>query len=102
MKVKSQLIEAVGRSFSELTEKEVAVGINHIIDKLAEALEEGNRIEIRDFGTFSLRFRPSRLAHNPKTGEKVMTPPRYSVRFKPGKALRESVNAAMGEPIIDT
>lgn len=101
MKIKSQLIEVVGRSFSSLTEKEVALGINHIIDQLASALVNRDRIEIRGFGAFSPRFRPPRLAHNPKTGEKVTTPPRYSVHFKPGKELREGVNAAMGEPIIE-
>ncbi len=100
MKIKSQLIESVGRSLSSLTEKEIALGINHIIDQLATALLGKNRIEIRGFGAFTPRFRAPRLAHNPKTGEKVTTSPRYSVHFKPGKELREGVNAAIGQPII--
>lgn len=101
MKIKSQLIEEVSRSMISLPEKEVALAVNHIIDKLAEALINRERIEIRGFGAFSPRFRAPRLAHNPKTGQKVTTTPRYSVHFKPGKELRERVNAAMGEPIIE-
>ena len=100
MRIKSELIEAVSRSLHHLTEKEVALGVNHIIDKICAALVDRDRIEIRGFGTFSLHFRPSRLAHNPKTGEKLMTPPRYAVHFKPGKELREKVNATMGQPIL--
>ena len=61
---------------------------------MAEALEQGERIEIRGFGAFSLSYYPStRKAHNPKTGEAVIASAKYIPHFKPGKELRERVNA---------
>ena len=63
------------------------------------ALEEGQRIEIRDFGCFDLRYRAPRNAHNPKTGKKVVTLPKYTLHFKPGKELRERVDAGKNKPL---
>jgi len=57
------------------------------------AVGAGERIEIRGFGSFSLRFRRPRLGRNPKTGEAVSLPGKHVLRFKPGKLLRECVNA---------
>lgn len=82
-----------------LTEKDIALSVNHIIEQMCGTLSSGGRIEIRGFGTFSLHYRPPRLAHNPKTGEKLMTDPKYAVHFKPGKDMRERINATMGTPI---
>ena len=61
---------------------------------MSEALINNQRIEIRGFGSFSLHYRPPRNAHNPKTGEKVVTMAKYSPHFKPGKELRERVDAS--------
>lgn len=92
---KSQLTTKIAQKLSHWSEKDVELGINKIFDYMASSLSKGNRIEIRGFGSFSLRYRPSRQAHNPKTGEKVVTNPTYSPHFKPGKELREMVNAAL-------
>jgi integration host factor subunit beta len=92
---KSQLITKIAQKLSHWSEKDVELGINKILDYMTSSLSKGNRIEIRGFGSFSLRYRPSRQAHNPKTGEKVITSPTYSPHFKPGKELREMVNAAL-------
>jgi integration host factor subunit beta len=67
---------------------------------MSEALIQGKRIEIRGFGSFSLHFRPPRRAHNPKTGQKVVTEAKYSPHFKPGKELRERVNASKDKTLI--
>ena len=61
---------------------------------MIKALEGNNRIEIRGFGSFSLRFRKPREGRNPKTGEKVTLLGKYVPHFKPGKELRERVNKA--------
>ena len=66
---------------------------------MSEILNNGGRIEIRGFGSFNLHFRPPRRAHNPKTGEKLVTNPKYAVHFKPGKELREKVNGNSHIPI---
>lgn len=95
--IKSELIANLAANMTHLPEKQVTDGINHILDLMREALIEGNRIEIRGFGSFSLHYRPPRNAHNPKTGEKVLTHEKYSPHFKPGKELRERVDASKEE-----
>ncbi len=90
--IKSELIEILAAKMTHLPEKKVAEGINHILSLMSDTLIEGNRIEIRGFGSFSLHYRPPRNAHNPKTGEKVVTEAKHSPHFKPGKELRERVD----------
>lgn len=92
--IKSELIIKLGRKQHHLSEKDVAISVNTIIDKMVEQLKDGGRIEIRDFGSFSLHHRPPRLAHNPKTGEKLTTEEKFAVHFKPGRELKERINAA--------
>lgn len=92
--IKSQLIEHIAARMTHLTEKQVADGVNKILDLMSDSLINNQRIEIRGFGSFSLHYRPPRNAHNPKTGEKVITKAKYTPHFKPGKELRERVNAS--------
>lgn len=92
--IKSELIEHIAARMTHLTEKQVADGINKMIELMSEALINGQRIEIRGFGSFSLHYRAPRNAHNPKTGEKVVTQAKHSPHFKPGKELREQVDAS--------
>jgi integration host factor subunit beta len=61
---------------------------------LENALVQGGRIEIRGFGSFDVRHRPPRIAHNPKSGEAVHLPARVAIHFKPGKEMRDRVDAA--------
>jgi len=61
---------------------------------LAASLIQGERIEIRDFGSFDLHHRPPRTAHNPKTGAAVKLPAKVAVHFKPGKGIKDRINAA--------
>ena len=56
-------------------------------------LARGHRIEIRGFGSFSISRRPPRVGRNPRSGEQVMIPEKLAPHFKPGKALREAVDA---------
>jgi integration host factor subunit beta len=90
--IKSELIEQIAALMTHLTEKQVADGINKILELMSEALINEQRIEIRGVGSFSLHYRPPRNAHNPKTGEKVVTEAKHSPHFKPGKELRERVD----------
>jgi integration host factor subunit beta len=99
MLIKSQLIGELSKQFPHLPEKDLALAINHIIEHMSSVLSQGGRIEIRGFGSFNLHFRPPRRAHNPKTGEKLVTEPKYAVHFKPGKELREKVNGNRHIPI---
>ena len=64
--IKSELIEHIAARMTHLTEKQVADGINRILELMSDALINNQRIEIRGFGSFSLHYRPPRNAHNPK------------------------------------
>lgn len=101
--IKSQLIHSLIQQYPNLSEKEIEDSVNDILEAMSDALAEGRRIEIRGFGSFALHYRPPRSAHNPKTGAKILTQPKYSAHFKPGKELRERINQArLTNPIIDT
>ena len=93
MLIKSQLIGELSKHFPHLPEKDIALAVNHIIEHMSDILGNGGRIEIRGFGSFNWHFRPPRRSHNPKTGEKLVTIPKYSAHFKPGKEMREKTNA---------
>lgn len=68
--------------------------VNLILEMMSDRLSFGGRIEIRGFGSFSLHYKLARNAHYPKTGDRVITEPKYSPHFKPGKNLRDRANNA--------
>ena len=90
--IKSELIIRLGNKMRHLSDQDMENGINTILEHMSHALSRGQRIEVRGFGSFTLHYRAPRNAHNPKTGEKVITQPKYIPHFKPGKEFRERVN----------
>jgi integration host factor subunit beta len=92
---KSELIEKISAEQSQLSAKDVELAVKMIMDHMADALSQGERIEIRGFGSFSLHYRAARSGRNPKTGQKVQLDGKYVPHFKPGKELRERVNTGM-------
>ncbi len=96
---KSELIEAIARRQNHLNAKDVELAVKHLIEIMSNSLASGERIEIRGFGSFSLHFRPPRIGRNPKTGEAVALSGKHVPHFKPGKDLRERVNAGRDQPI---
>ena len=91
---RSDLIKRIAQRHEQLPPKDVEWAVKMMIGHLSQALTDGTRIEIRGFGSFSLRHRAPRVGRNPKTGEAVVLPSRYIPHFKPGKDLRERVNTA--------
>ncbi|WP_096619780.1 integration host factor subunit beta [Candidatus Enterovibrio altilux] len=89
---KSELIERLCSQQTHLSAKRIEDVIKEILEHMATALEEGNRIEIRGFGSFSLHYRAPRIGRNPKTGDKVELDGKYVPHFKPGKELRDRIN----------
>ena len=89
---KSELIDKLAARFRHLSASDADLAVKMILDAMAAALASGNRIEIRDFGSFSLNYRPPRTGRNPKAGEKVQVPAKYVPHFKAGKELRERVD----------
>lgn len=92
---KSELIERIAARQSQLSPKDVELAVKTIIEHMAQTLSAGERIEIRGFGSFSLHYRAPRVGRNPKTGESVGLSGKYVPHFKPGKELRERVNASL-------
>ncbi|KEA65427.1 Integration host factor beta subunit [Marinobacterium lacunae] len=92
---KSELIEHLIDAHPQLSVKDVELAVKTMLDHMTEALSDGDRIEIRGFGSFSLHYRAPRIGRNPKTGESVPLPAKYVPHFKPGKELRDQVNQSL-------
>lgn len=83
-----------------LSHKQADVVVETILDAMKGAIAQGDRIEIRGFGVFSLRLRRPRRARNPRTGEPLVSSERRAAHFKPGKEIKTML-AAM-DPDADT
>lgn len=100
--IKSELIASLAKKLTQVPERDITLSVNLILDALSDALSKGGRIEVRGFGSFSLHYRPPRNAHNPKTGERLVTKAKHSPHFKPGKEMRERINdSASNYPIVE-
>ena len=95
---KSELIEIITAKQKHLPAKDVELALKQMLEIMSDSLAQGDRIEIRGFGSFSLHFRPPRQGRNPKTGEAVALAGKYVPHFKPGKDLRERVNSGADQP----
>ena len=89
---KSELIEQLSEEHEILNKKDAETVINLIFGGIGSALAQGDRVEIRGFGSFSVRERDAREARNPKSGELVKIPSRKTPFFKTGKELRDRVD----------
>lgn len=92
---KSELIERLSNKQKQLAYKDVELAVKTILDRMGHSLSNGERIEIRGFGSFSLHYRPPRMGRNPKTGASVALGSKYVPHFKPGKELRERVDEGL-------
>jgi len=89
---KSELVEKLVEANASLSRKESEMVVNLIFDSMCEALKNGEKVEIRGFGSFTIREREAREARNPKSGDVVKIPAKRTPFFKTGKELRERVN----------
>ena len=89
---RSDLVDELAEHFQHLTKNDIELAVNTLLDAMQDALEASHRIEVRGFGCFTVAHRPARIGRNPRNGESVAIPPTRSIRFKPGKALREAVD----------
>lgn len=94
---KSDLITNLASACENIEEHTVDQAVRLLIAMMVDELVHDGRIEVRGFGSFCLHHRNARTARNPRTGEKVAIKPKAVPFFKPGKALRESVNATMSQ-----
>lgn len=94
---RSDLVEELAAQFSQLTRRDAEFAVKTILDAVGNAMVRSHRIEIRGFGSFSVNRRPPRMGRNPRSGESVAIPEKKVPHFKPGKALREAVDARTDE-----
>ena len=90
--IKSELIAMLAEENPHLYQRDVERVVSTVFDTITEALAEGNRVELRGFGAFSVKERESRMGRNPRTGEAVPVPAKQVPFFKTGKELRERLN----------
>jgi integration host factor subunit beta len=98
---KNELIAAIANQKPNLFKRDIDLAVNNIISLLCKTLCSGERIEIRNFGSFSIKTRLAQEKRNPKTGEKIRVPDRYVLRFKPGRDLGARVKTTQHSPIYD-
>jgi integration host factor subunit beta len=88
---KAELVEKVADKI-QLTKKQTETIVNILLNSITEALSEGDKVELRGFGSFRIRKRNPREGRNPKTGDTVQIPAKRVPFFKAGKDLREMVD----------
>lgn len=98
---RSDIIERLSARQTLLTGKDVELAVKTMVEQLSETLATNERIEIRGFGSFCLHHRAPRIGRNPKTGESVSLQAKSSPHFKPGKALRDRVDASASHTAIE-
>jgi integration host factor subunit beta len=89
---KSELIQRLMKRKTALSIKDIDLSVKYLCEYMAQTLADGERIEVRGFGCFTLHHRKPRQARNPKTGDLFSLSSRYLPHFKPGKMLKEAVN----------
>jgi DNA-binding protein HU-beta len=87
------LTAAVARE-TGMTKASAAKAVHAVLHAIQNALAEGQRVAIAGFGVFEVSHRPARSGRNPRTGESIQIAAQNSVKFKPGKGLRDAVNKA--------
>ncbi|EJF89555.1 integration host factor subunit beta [Bartonella vinsonii subsp. arupensis OK-94-513] len=90
--VKSELVQIIARQNPHLFQRDVENIVNAIFEEISTALANGNRVELRGFGAFSVKSRSARNGRNPRTGEAVVVEEKWIPFFKTGKDLRDRLN----------
>ncbi len=90
--IKSELVQKIADENPHLYQRDVERIVGTIFDQIIEAMAEGNRVELRGFGAFSVKKRDARMGRNPRTGESVSVDEKYVPFFKTGKRLRDRLN----------
>lgn len=90
---KSELIDRLVERETHMSQKDAELAVKLLLNNMVKQLSQRGRIEIRGFGSFTVHDRPARRGRNPKTGASVDIPRKFVPHFKPGKELRERVDA---------
>ena len=91
--IKSELVQKIADKNPHLYHHHIERIVNTVLEEIISAMKDGNRVELRGFGAFSVRSRPARAGRNPRTGEPVEVSAKHVPFFKSGKELRARLNA---------
>ena len=94
--IKSELILRVAEIYPHLYQRDVEAIVNRLLDEIGDAMGRGDRVELRGFGTFSVKQREARIGRNPRPRESVAVAKKHAPFFKTGKDLRERMNCKDG------
>jgi integration host factor subunit beta len=100
--IKSQLAQRIAAQNPHLYQRDAEKIVNIIFEEIVAALARGDRVELRGFGTFSVKTRPARSGRNPRSGEPVAVDQKRVPYFKTGKEMREQLNAPPSEEVEPT
>src|SRR6202167_6755920 len=95
--IKSELVCRLTARYPHLYHRDVERIVTTVLDSISKALADGHRVELRGFGAFSVKVRPSRMGRNPRTGEPVSVGQKRAPFFRTGKELRERLNGGTPE-----
>ena len=90
--IKSELVARLALRYPHLYHRDVERIVSTVLEEIIRALSDGNRVELRGFGAFSVKVRPSRQGRNPRTGDPVVVDQKRAPFFRTGKELRERLN----------
>ena len=94
---KADLIDGLANKLG-MGKNEAERAVNIVLDDIINALKQGERVNVSGFGTFSVSVRQARTGRNPKTGASIEISASRSAKFKPGKQLKDSLNASDASP----
>ncbi|MCJ2136044.1 integration host factor subunit beta [Methylobacterium sp. J-026] len=96
--IRSELVARIAEQNPHLYAKDVEAVVDAILNRIADALADGDRVELRDFGTFAVKELGARTGRNPRTGQSVAVAAKRNVHFKAGKAMRGRLNHKAAKP----
>ena len=92
--IKSELVQKLADENPNLFHRDIERIVSIVFDEITDSLAQGNRVELRGFGAFSVKHRPARTGRNPRSGESVEIEEKWTPFFKTGKEMRDRMNAA--------
>ena len=95
--IKSELVGRLAQRYPHLYHRDVERIVSTMLEEISKALAKGHRVELRGFGAFSVKIRPSRVGLNPRTGQPVTVEEKRAPFFRTGKELRERLNVSSSE-----
>ncbi|MCI5045664.1 MAG: integration host factor subunit beta [Aquisalinus sp.] len=96
--IKSELVQKLADENPHLFTRDIERIVNTVLNEISDALANGDRVELRGFGAFSVKHREARIGRNPRTGEAVAIEEKWTPFFKAGKEMRERLNRKYNEP----